>query len=396
MELIGKGMDMDADGNNKNKGIVWVARRIPDGYVSGHANQARITTFPQDDPENCLYSEDVVDFARQMGYFEGEDADFSFCDAYAPLDFGGARYCEARVWSFFNSVAEGMDRYLEYAMGHPYTDRMPLWIKPDAKVSPKQLFDAMRDHYEGTPMDMTTDIGAGGNECPYRWRPMSFEVDGVEYCNERATATQQTGFWFTAQARAAKGTDMGILWFGVDDAATSCLTPIYSSSTQVPAAWSEQSGTMYSYSPQAAFWIFNQTTNFAYMNYNSIAPDINTVTDEWENSKLQEVETIDAQAAALAGDEKVAYLTKYSVDTAQALVERWQNLFGYLMIKHVDGNRKSEHGTVIDYLDGGMPSSHFVNNGNRGDIPDKIKTPGYNEKWQRAVAADAGETLMVK
>ncbi|MFI3281306.1 MAG: C69 family dipeptidase [Rikenellaceae bacterium] len=393
MELIGKGSKLDEQGNNTRKGIVWVARRIPDGYVSGHANQARITTFPLDDKENCLYADDVIDFAREMGYFEGEDQEFSFADAYAPLDFGGARYCEARVWSFFRTVAEDMDQYCDYAMGHNLENRMPLWVKPNAKVSPKVLFDAMRDHYEGTPMDMTTDIGAGGNELPYRWRPLTFEVDGVEYCNERATATQQTGFWFTAQARPAKGTDMGILWFGVDDAATSCLTPIYAASTEVPAAWSEQSGTMLRYSPLSAFWIFNQTTNFAYMNYNSIAPDINLVTDAWENQKLEEVETIDAELATLKGSAKVEKLTAYSVETAQALFNRWVDLFGYLMIKHVDGNVKSEHGIVVEYLDGDMSSAHFVENGNGRDVPDNIKTPGYSEKWKRAVAADNGETL---
>jgi len=201
MELIGKGYKDDGKGGNARKGIVWVARRIPDGYVSAHANQARITTFPKDDPENCLYSPDVVAFAREMGYYDGTDEDFSFCEAYAPADFGALRGCEARVWAFFRTVADGMDKYVDYAMGHNAENRMPLWVKPRTKVSPKVVFDCMRDHYEGTPMDMTTDIGAGGSACPYRWRPMYFEVDGVEYCNERATATQQTGFWFVAQAR---------------------------------------------------------------------------------------------------------------------------------------------------------------------------------------------------
>ena len=176
------------------KGIVWVARRIPDGYVSAHANQARITQIPFDDPENCLYAPDVVDFAREMGYFEGDDADFSFADAYCPADFGTVRGCDARVWAFFRTVADGMEAYEDYAMGYNLKNRMPLWVKPRTKVSPKVVFDCMRDHYEGTPMDMTKDLGAGGHNCPYRWRPMTFEVDGVEYLNERATATQQTGF----------------------------------------------------------------------------------------------------------------------------------------------------------------------------------------------------------
>lgn len=245
-------------------------------------------------------------------------------------------------------------------------------------------------------MDMTTDIGAGGNALPYRWRPMGFEVDGVEYCNERATATQQTGFWFTAQARGDKGSDMGILWFGVDDAATSCLTPIYSCSTEVAEAWGEASGTMLSYSPSSAFWTFNLATNFAYMNYDSIAPDICLVADAWELSKLAQVEQIDQAALELTGEARAALLTQYSVETAEALVERWQSLFGYLMVKHLDGNRKAEHGSVIDFLDGARDSSHFVNNGERGEIPSGITNDGYSDKWKRAVAADNGETLIVK
>ncbi len=395
MELIGKGIKLDEKGENTRRGIVWVARRIPDGYVSGHANQARISTFPLDDKENCLYSPDVIDFAREMGYFEGKDEDFSFCDAYAPLDFWGARACEARVWSFFRGVADDMDQYVDYAMGHNNENRMPLWVKPTEKVSPKVLFDAMRDHYEGTPMDMTTDLGAGGNALPYRWRPMSFEVDGKTYCNERATATQQTGFWFTAQSRPAKGSDMGILWFGVDDAATSCLTPIYASSTAIAEPFSEHSGSMLRFSMNSAFWRFSMTTAFAYMNYSAIAPDICTVADEWENSALLEVEDIDAKALAMDKDDARKYLTSYSVDKANALFERWGNLYAYLMIKHVDGNLKSEKGTVLDYLDGGMSPTHFVDNGHNAEIPDEIKTPGYSDKWKRSVVEDKGETLIV-
>ena len=194
MELIGKGYKDDGKGGNARRGIVWVARRIPDGYVSGHANQARITTFPLDDPENCLYAPDVISFAREMGYYEGPDRKFSFADAYCPADFATVRGCDARVWAFFRTVADGMDAYEDYAMGYNLKNRLPLWVKPRQKVSPKTVFDCMRDHYEGTPMDMTRDLGAGGHNCPCRWRPMDFEVDGVTYLDERATATQQTGF----------------------------------------------------------------------------------------------------------------------------------------------------------------------------------------------------------
>ena len=395
MELIGKGFKDDGKGGNARKGIVWVARRIPDGYVSAHANQARITTFPKDDPENCLYSPDVISFAREMGYYDGPDADFSFSDAYAPLDFGGMRACEARVWAFFRTVADDMDRYTDYAMGHNKNNRMPLWVKPRAKVSPKTLFDCMRDHYEGTPMDMTTDLGAGGHNCPYRWRPMEFEVDGVKYVNERATATQQTGFWFVAQARPDVTRDMGILWFGVDDAASSCLTPIFCSAQEVPECFREDNGSMLEYSPTSAFWLFNRTTNFAYMRYDMISADIRKVTDKWENDMLRNVQALNARVGKMSPEARRSHLTQLSVETAQQLFDRWQRLNNYLLVKYMDGNVKSEHGDVLTFLDGDGSAAHFVDNGNGKQIPGKIQFPGYNEKWKRAVATDNGEILKV-
>ena len=395
MELIGKGCKLDKKGRNTRKGIVWVARRIPDGYVSAHANQARITTFPKDDPENCLYSPDVISFAREMGYYDGPDADFSFCDAYAPLDFGAMRACEARVWAFFRTVADDMDRYTDYAMGHNKDNRMPLWVKPRAKVSPKTVFDCMRDHYEGTPMDMTADIGAGGHNCPYRWRPMEFEVDGVKYVNERATATQQTGFWFVAQARPGVTDDMGILWFGVDDAATSCLTPIFCSAQEVPGCFREDNGSMLEYSPTSAFWLFNRTTNFAYMRYDMISADIRKVTDKWENDMLRNVQALNARVGKMSPEARRSHLTQLSVETAQQLFDRWQRLNNYLLVKYMDGNVKSEHGDVLTFLDGDGSAAHFVDNGNGKQIPGKIQFPGYNEKWKRAVAKDNGEILKV-
>ena len=396
MELIGKGYKEDGKGGNARKGIVWVARRIPDGYVSAHANQARITTFPKDDPENCLYAPDVVEFAREMGYFEGDDDAFSFADAYCPPDFGTVRGCDARVWAFFRTVADGMDQYEDYAMGYNLKNRMPLWVKPRTKVSPKVLFDCMRDHYEGTPMDMTTDLGAGGHNCPYRWRPMEFEVDGETYLNERATATQQTGFWFVGQARADRPADMGILWFGVDDAATSCLTPIFCCAQEVPECFREGNGSMLEYSPTSAFWLFNRTTNFAYMRYDMIAADIRKVTDKWENDHLAQMETLVARTGKMSPAARRSYLTEVSVSTAQELFDRWQRLNGYLLIKYIDGNVKSEHGDVLSFLDGEGGAAHFVDNGNGRQIPDKIQFPGYNEKWKRAVAADNGEVLKVR
>ena len=380
MELIGKGQKLDAQGNNLRKGIVWVARRIPDGYVSGHANQARITTFPLNDKDNCLYASDVISFAREMGYFSGKDEEFSFCDAYAPLDFGALRGCEARVWAFFRTVAAGMDIYTDYAMGHNPKNRMPLWVKPTQKVSPKLLFDAMRDHYEGTPMDMTTDIGAGGHKCPYRWRPMYFKVDGVEYCNERATATQQTGFWLCGQAREGK---TGILWFGVDDAATSPLTPIYCNTTEVPWCLDEKNGSMLHYSPTSLFWVTNRIANFAYLRYDIIGKCVREEVDKWENERLAEVAEVDAKVVGLSTKKAQKALTGYSTLTAKQLFEKWDSLDKYLLVKYIDGNVKAEN------------EKGFIDNGNGCNIPDKIEQPGYSEKWKRAVAADNGNIIKV-
>ena len=374
MELIGKGPE--------DKGIVWVARRIPDGYVSAHANQARITTFPWNDPENCIYAKDVADVARKFGWFEGKNEDFSFAEAYAPADFSALRGCEARVWSFFRTVAEGMDKYEDYAMGHNPENRMPLWVKPTEKVSPKLLMDCMRDHYEGTKMDMTQDIGAGGEGCPYRWRPMFFEVDGVEYCNERATATQQTGFWLVGQARPNK---VGILWFGTDDAATSPLTPIYVNSTEVPWCLSEENGSMLKYSDSSMFWITNRVAQFAYLRYNTVGKRVRSEVDKWENAMIEYVKDIDMAIANVAYKPKKAakIATEFSVKSAEILFNYWVELDKYLMVKYIDGNVKGED------------ANGFIDNGNGKDIPGKIEQPGYSERWKRAVAKDNGEVLKV-
>ena len=373
MELIGKGPE--------DKGIVWVARRIPDGYVSAHANQARITTFPWNDPENCIYAPDVADVARKFGWFDGANEDFSFADAYAPLDFGAMRGCEARVWAFFRTVADDMDKYEDYAMGHNPNNRMPLWVMPREKVSPKLLMDCMRDHYEGTVMDMTTDIGAGGEGCPYRWRPMYFEVDGVEYCNERAIATQQTGFWLVGQARPGK---QGILWFGTDDAATSPLTPIYVNSQEVPECLREGNGSMLKYSDTSMFWITNRVAQFAYLRYNVVGKRVREVIDEWENAAIEAVAKTDiAMGNTPKAEKKNKIATEFSVGMAQSLFHTWETLDKYLMVKYIDGNVKGEE------------NGEFVDNGNGKDIPGIIEQPGYSENWKRAVARDKGEVLKV-
>ena len=374
MELIGKGPN--------DKGIVWVARRIPDGYVSAHANQARITTFPWDDPENCIYAPDVADVARKFGWFEGENKDFSFAEAYAPADFSALRGCEARVWAFFRTVADGMEQYEDYAMGHNPENRMPLWVKPRTKVSPKVLMDCMRDHYEGTKMDMTQDIGAGGEGCPYRWRPMFFEVDGQEYCNERATATQQTGFWLVGQARPGK---VGILWFGTDDAATSPLTPVYVTSTEVPESLREGNGSMLKYSDTSMFWITNRVAQFAYLRYNTVGKKVREYVDKWENNMLAAVTEMDKLIANVSQKEKKArkLATDFTLAAAEKVFDIWVELDKYLMVKYIDGNVKGED------------ENGFIDNGNGKDIPGKIEQPGYSERWKRAVAKDNGEVLKV-
>lgn len=377
MELIGKGPEQ--------KGIVWVARRIPDGYISAHANQARISTFPLNDPENCLYAEDVITFAREKGYFSGADEDFSFCAAYAPLDFSAMRGCEARVWSFFRRFAEGMDIYEDYALGHNPNNPMPLWVKPTKKLSPKDVFDMMRDHYEGTVMDMTTDLGAGGSKCPYRWRPMGFEVDGVEYVNERAIATQQTGFWFVAQARKQLPDPIGgVIWFGTDDAATSPLTPIYCGSTAVPECLSEETADILTYSDRSMFWVTNRIAQFAYLRYDYIGAEVRKVIDEWENDQLLKVQIADEQLSrkTIGGMKKGA--TKFSVRTAQELWSKWSDLDNYLMVKYIDGNIKKQD-----------ESGAFLNNGHHPSQPAFPDQPGYSEKFLRAIAEDNGEVLKV-
>jgi dipeptidase len=286
-EIIGKGEGY--------KGAVWVARRIPDGYVCAHANQARITTFPIADgkksvkfsqrsllmnPEvECYYSDDVVSFASSKGWFKGNDVDFSFSDTYYPVTFTAARFCEIRVWSFFKSANKDMEKYFDYAAGdikhdktfedgrtnnnNYATNRMPLWIKPDHLIEMHEMANLMRDHLEGTQLDMTKDFGAGPYGSPYRWRPLTWTVDSVTYCNERATSTQQTGFWFLAQARSWLPDPIGgIFWFGLDDATSSLLMPMYSSMTRAPEKMAKGYGSMMEFVDDAAFWVFNRLLIF--------------------------------------------------------------------------------------------------------------------------------------
>ena len=397
MDLVGKGPG--------NKGIVWVARRIPDGYICAHANQARITTFPLDDPENCLYAPDVISFAREKGWFSGEDSEFSFRDAYNPLTFGGARGCDARAWSAFNILCDGVftyeengrevsrpaDDWLEYAMGYELDGEMPLFVKPSRKISMKDVADVMRDHFEGTPMDMTRDIGAGGNGLPYRWRPMEFEWEDKTYTNERAIATQQTGFWFVAQSRGNLPDEVGaLIWFGCDDAATSYLTPVYVSTREIPECLRVGNGDMLHYSPTSQFWMCNRIANACYKMYDQMAPVVRKAADEFELRQMNEVvPKIDAEAARLVEKGRTArakrLLTEYSVAIAQNQFEVWTRLEELLLVKFIDGNVKAQ-----------AEDGSFLHSEYSEGIPEGLTQPGYTDMWKEAVVRDNGEILEIR
>ena len=380
LEMIGKGSPQivkDKKGKNKtvyNKGAVWVAQRIPDGYISGHANHARITTFPLNDPENCIYAADVISFARTKGYFTGADKDFSFSDTYAPIDFGGARFCEARVWAGFNKVGGGMDKYLDYAKGYDLKNRMPLWIKPDRKLSVHDVMNMMRDYYQGTELDMTKDIGAGPYQSIVRWRPMTWEVDGVGYFHERAISTQQTGFSFVAQSRSWLPDPIGgIIWFGVDDTYTTVYVPMYCGINSVPETYAVGNGRMMEFSDNAAFWVFNQVSNLAYTRYKDMIIDIQKVQTALENKFISYTPVVDNAALELFRAEPAKareFLTEYSVNQGNSTVARWKELYGYLFTKFLDGNVKVKDGDKQN---------------------PKVKQPGYDESYYRMVIEKTGD-----
>ena len=388
MEMIGKGTEMVSEGGrsyNKYKGAAWVAVRIPDGYVCGHANQARIRQFPLNDPENCMYAPDVIEFAREMGYYEGPDEEFSFSDTYAPVDFFGARFCEVRVWSFFKEISDDMDQYYGYVKGEDLENRMPLFIKPNRKISTWDMMNFMRDHLEGTELDMTRDAGAGPFGLPYRWRPLTWEYDGKMYVNERATATQQTGFSFVAESRPVKPDWLGgIFWFGVDDAASTTYVPMYCGMTRVPESYAVGNGDLLTYSETSAFWAFNFVSNFSYLRYNVMMEDVRKVQSELEEKFIAEVPAIDAAASVLYETNPVLardFITNYSVDMGNYTVQRYRELGKYLLVKYIDGNIKKEENGVFLRSPEGYPL-----------MPDQ---PGYSEQWKEIVVKDTGKKLLM-
>ncbi len=390
-------------------GAVWVARRIPDGYVSGHANQARITQFPQEgkkfqkakgkglhtvisskhldylfEPEvECVYSDEVITYARACGWYDGKDEDFSFCDTYAPLTFSGMRGCDARVYAMFNRVAKGMQRYEKYAMGNAKAERLPLWIKPDHQVDVHEVMNLMRDHYEGTSMDMTKDLGAGPFNCPYRWRPMGFELDGHTYVHERATSTQQTGFSFVAQCRSWLPAKVGgILWFGVDDTYSTVYCPMYCGITEIPECFRQGNGDMLTYSETAAFWLFNRVTNFLYSRYSDMIVDVQKVQENLEMSFIKDVEKFDKRAAQSEGEALTKQLNDFSGRAAGRMMKEWDRLDKYLLVKYMDGNIKKEKDGKFERTATGQAA-----------FPSQ---PHYRKEWQQMIVKDHGDIIREK
>ena len=343
MELIGKG--------KVEKGAVWVAVRIPDDCIAAHANQARLTYINFADTINWKWSKDVVKFARKQGYFKGKDQDFNFQEAYAPYDFSGLFVCEARVWSFFRKFEENMDKYFDFASGKTYVETggkyagepMPLYIKPNHKVSVQELKDCMRDQYEGTPLDITQGPDAGPWNSKLRYGSLSFQMESSLYWYERPVATQQTAWSFVAQMRGYESAKAGgILWFGVDDAASTVYVPMFSRITEVPECFRQGNGDLYTYSPTSAWWTYNIVANWAYTKYSAMMPDIKRVQGVWEEKFNSQIAAIDERVAELTQEEGIEFLTNYSCAQAELSTQAWKELCIYLFIKYLDGQERKE------------------------------------------------------
>ena len=367
MDLIGKGKGQ--------KGANWVAVRIPDDAIAAHANQARITTLPQTKAKltkeqkrlqkklNCIcngdwmWSKDLISFARSKGYFTGADKDFSFQAAYNPFDFSGFYACEARVWAFFNHFSDDMDRYFDYATGKTFREsngknegeHMPLWIIPNRKLSAQDMKECMRDEYKGTPLDITQGEASGPWNSKLRFGGLGFKLTDendttktTQYWYQRPTATQQTAWSFVAQMRSGK---KGIFWFGVDDAACSCYTPMYCCINHVPECFAEGNGDSYTFSPTSAWWTFNMVANWAYTKYSRMYPHIRETQQVWDDKFNTQIAGVDEKAAQMNEEDARAFLTSYSCSQAENLVADWQRLYIYLVTKFIDGQeRKEENG----------------------------------------------------
>ena len=372
LEMIGKGPG--------RKGTVWVAVRIPDDCISGHANQSRIHQFPLKDKKNCLYAKDVISFAREKGYFNGKDVDFSFADAYAPADFGALRYCEARVWSYFNKwAAEDMNPYLPYAMGDTKGQVLPLYVRPKAPLSVQDVKDMMRDHYEGTPLALTEDLGMGAWEMPYRPTPLSFEVDGTKYFNERPISTQQSACVYVSQMRSWLPNHIGgVTWFANDEANMTAFTPCYCNMTQAPECYDKHTADAFHFSTRSAYWVENWVSNMVYLRYSLLFPELQKVRDRLEadyNSLQTEVES---KAASMSKEEAVKYLSAYSHRTASAMMDEWNQLAQLIIVKYNDmAIKRMDESGQYEKTPGGNPRP--------------VLRPGYPERFKREIIKQTGD-----
>ena len=373
MEMIGKGTGV--------KGAVWVAVRIPDDCIAAHANQSRIHQFDLNDKENCMYSPDVISFAREKGYFNGKNKDFSFADAYAPADFSALRFCEARVWSFYRKHNAEMDKYLSYIMGET-KEPMPLYIKPDKKVSLQDIQNDMRDHYEGTPLDMTKDLGAGAYNSPYRPSPLTFKVDGQECFNERPISTQQSAFTFVAQMRSNLPNAVGgILWFGLDDANMIAYVPVYCCTDRVPDCFAGNKGADgVTFSWDNSFWVCNWISNMIYPRYGLMIDDLRAVQSRLEKGFFDAQADVEKKAVELYESDPAQakkYLTDYTVASAENMHKEWRKLGEFLIVKYNDIVVKKVKDGQFERTENGI-----------GAFPNR---PGYPEDYNRKVIKETGD-----
>ncbi len=342
LEMVGRGKG--------GKGALWVAVRVPDGYVSAHANMARIRHFPQNDPKNAIFSKDVIRFARDKGWFTGKDADFSFADAYYPRSFGGMRFCDSRVWRFFTRVAPALGLSPDWVKGVPDAKPLPMWVKPERKLSARDVMELMRDHFEGTEFDLSKGIGAGPFGLPYRWRPLTWELDGKKYLNERSASTQQTGFSFVTQSRGwLPGPIGGLLWFGVDDTWLTVYVPMYAGIREAPRAYATGTANFRHFSWESAFWVFNAVSNLAYTRWSDISVDVRDAQAALEGAFVAAVPETDAAALELyrrSPGQARDYLTTFSARQAERTMIRWTALFPELLVKYLDGNVRDALGEV--------------------------------------------------
>lgn len=376
LEMIGKGPG--------RKGAVWVAQRIPDDCISAHANHSRIRQFPLNDKDNCLYSPDVISFAREKGYFNGKDQDFSFQAAYAPADFGAQRYCEARVWSFFNRWADTpMAPYLPYAMGQAGAEPMPLYVKPRQPLSLQDVKDMMRDHYEGTPMALDSDLGQGPWEMPYRPTPLSYQVDGKKYFNERPISTQQSACYYVSQMRSWLPNHIGgVIWFGNDDAGTTTPTPVYCCSTQVPSCYDARTANAFEFSLRSAFWVENWVSNMVYYRYSTLFPELRAVRDRLDADFTQLAADTERKAQTMSRQEATQLLSDFGQRAAQSMLDEWVQLGTKLIVKYNDMAVKQTD-SLGNYLK------------TPGGNPRPLVRPGYPEKYRRQMVKDSGDRYLI-